>query len=383
MGFQDFISESEAASLSGVSVSTLRRFSEVGYLKLERDADGIPLFSKSELSAVFGTLTPTAAPISSAPVNAKPAAISRPQPSNSTSTSFFSTSTGDSSSSSSSAPGISSLFELLGKETRTAQTPQESGSSESSAGKSQKVVSLSNEMRPSKMASGGPTSTPPATQATNSGVSASLASPLQSLQQPIQTTIAEQPTSTALSSQVAYVQSSSTTSSPVDYVQSQVVAPQASPPPAETAQLAHLTAILDELRSENRKLRTVVDLQEKILTIREGEIRDLKEQRDWLKSRLERLEEKADRDQLLLLSETQTIRKLISMQETKKSTLRAALDWLGFAPEQPTGQSSGDSSTIEVRNSSAWPSDSRSKSQGSTEARGFSGTKTNSSREAA
>lgn len=54
MGFEQFISESEAASLAGVSVATLNRFAEAGYLEVETESDGLRLFSARELKEVFG-----------------------------------------------------------------------------------------------------------------------------------------------------------------------------------------------------------------------------------------------------------------------------------------------------------------------------------------
>jgi hypothetical protein len=51
---------------------------------------------------------------------------------------------------------------------------------------------------------------------------------------------------------------------------------------------------------------------------------------EWLRARVEKLEEKGSRDQLLLLSETQTIKALITIQEQRRSPVRLALEWLGF-----------------------------------------------------
>jgi hypothetical protein len=90
----------------------------------------------------------------------------------------------------------------------------------------------------------------------------------------------------------------------------------------------------EELTSrEVFKLKNVITLQERLLDAREAEIRELKEERSWLRSRIDRLDEKSDRDQLLLLSETQVIKKLVAQQNTTKnrSPVRAALEWLGVA----------------------------------------------------
>lgn len=84
---------------------------------------------------------------------------------------------------------------------------------------------------------------------------------------------------------------------------------------------------------EIQRLRNLVALQERILDMKEAEVTDLRSQRDWLRSRIERLEEKAERDQILLLSETQTIRKLVSLNEGRRSAFHNILEWLGIAKQ--------------------------------------------------
>lgn len=87
--------------------------------------------------------------------------------------------------------------------------------------------------------------------------------------------------------------------------------------------------------SELERLQNLISIQEKMLDSKEDEIADLKNQRAWLRERIERLEEKGERDQILLLSETQTIRSLISYQENKRSPVRQLLEWMGLAkPEE-------------------------------------------------
>jgi hypothetical protein len=81
------------------------------------------------------------------------------------------------------------------------------------------------------------------------------------------------------------------------------------------------------------KLRNVISLQERLLDTKDAEIADLKNQREWLRARVEKLEEKSDRDQILLLSETQTIRKLITLQEQRRSGFRQFLEWIGLTPQ--------------------------------------------------
>jgi len=99
------------------------------------------------------------------------------------------------------------------------------------------------------------------------------------------------------------------------------------------------------LEQEITKLRNIMNLQEKILELRDTEVADLKKERDWLRGRIEKLEEKADRDQLILLSEAQTVRRLLTAHIERKSPVRAALEWFGFVPPV---QTQTNSTTIEV-----------------------------------
>jgi hypothetical protein len=85
---------------------------------------------------------------------------------------------------------------------------------------------------------------------------------------------------------------------------------------------------------EVARLRNLLTMQERILDSKDDEIADLRSQRAWLRERIEKLEEKSDRDQILLLSETQMIRSLIAYQETRKSTFRQFLEWTGIVRGQ-------------------------------------------------
>jgi DNA-binding transcriptional MerR regulator len=116
-----------------------------------------------------------------------------------------------------------------------------------------------------------------------------------------------------------------------------------------------------ETATEIQRLKNLLSMQERILDARDDEIADLRSQRTWLRERIEKLEEKSDRDQILLLSETQTIRQLISYRESRKSVVQTFLEWIGIAPtkeiatlpsatdySQKAAQAAG-SRTIEVR----------------------------------
>ncbi len=89
------------------------------------------------------------------------------------------------------------------------------------------------------------------------------------------------------------------------------------------------------------KLQRVIELQEKILDLKDKQIRDLKRQRKWLRDRIERLEDKANRDQLLLISETQAITRMLAHQMEKKSAITLALEWVGLKKPEHSILSSG------------------------------------------
>jgi hypothetical protein len=84
------------------------------------------------------------------------------------------------------------------------------------------------------------------------------------------------------------------------------------------------------LQSNIAKLEKVIELQEQLLHSQDNEIKDLKKQRKWLQERVERLEDKGERDQLLLISETQMLTKMFLEQVNKKSIFAQTLEWLGL-----------------------------------------------------
>ena len=229
MGFDNYISESEAISYAGVSQATLARFIEAGYLAIEQDADGLRLFSKTQLANLFGITEP----------------IREVHQNN--------------------------IIEMPMAKTKVA-----------------------NEERVAE----------------------------------------EEVVVAAVSNGAAY--SSPTSESPVERKVVELF---------EGATQTRGTAF-ETLDREVIKYKNIVELQEKILAMKDEEIKSLKGERDWLRTRTEKMEEKAERDQLLLLAETQTIRQLISIHDRRKSPVRAALEWLGFVnPEQ---QQTG---TIEIKGS--------------------------------
>lgn len=240
MGLHDYISETEAAHQAGVSIKTLRRFSDAGYLQVEIEPDGLRLYSKGELDEIFGAHRSGAergsqeSPLSDTGSNAEAA-----------------------------------RFQPEGQSCDTnARAQRETGAVD---------------------------------KASDVTVSDSYA-----------VTEEDRPDRRAFQRDEGSDRSINTYE--------------------ESATSLYAIEVL--------KLRNVISLQEKLLDTKDAEIADLKGQRDWLRARVEKLEEKSDRDQILLLSETQTIRKLISLQEQKPSPIHRFLDWLGINP-QPTVKALG------------------------------------------
>lgn len=95
-------------------------------------------------------------------------------------------------------------------------------------------------------------------------------------------------------------------------------------------QVKKLQSEVENLKQEIVKLQSYARLQKKLLEVKEKEIAELKQEKDWLKNRIETQEEKNNRDQLLILSETRVIHNLIANAQ-KSSPIRTALEWFGLA----------------------------------------------------
>lgn len=72
----------------------------------------------------------------------------------------------------------------------------------------------------------------------------------------------------------------------------------------------------NENSSESRtgdfiRLKSLVQLLERLLEQKEAELAEVKKERNWLRVRVEKQEDKADRDQMLLLTELRTVSALI------------------------------------------------------------------------
>lgn len=228
MGLENYVSEAEAIQRSGVSLKTLQRFVEAGYLSVEVEPDGLRLYSRSQLDEIFG--------IHTAPLSLEP--IEEDQDGN---------------------PISPSLQD-------PDRTLHHNGNAEG--------VSSAENLQPS---------------------------------------------------------SESAISAGGSYYENPEVTPFLT---ASTEEAATFTGALPvENEHEVLKLRNIIKLQEALLDTKDAELKDLREERQWLRTRIEKLEEKGERDQILLLSETQTIRKLIVVQEQKKSPIKQLLSWVGLLPE--------------------------------------------------
>lgn len=90
----------------------------------------------------------------------------------------------------------------------------------------------------------------------------------------------------------------------------------------------------DSNYAELLKLKALNDLQEKYIELKEGEVKSLKEERDWLRTRIEKLEDKAERDQIILVSMSETQRGILTHLDKRKSTFQLALEWVGLLPNE-------------------------------------------------
>ena len=105
---------------------------------------------------------------------------------------------------------------------------------------------------------------------------------------------------------------------------------------------------LTKAKADVERLSKLSELQERLLDERDAEVRDLREQRQWLRERIEKLEDKADRDQMLLLSETRMMSQLVLEHTQKKSVFREVLEWFGVLDEKTQTHKALQSPSIEI-----------------------------------
>jgi hypothetical protein len=61
------------------------------------------------------------------------------------------------------------------------------------------------------------------------------------------------------------------------------------------------------------------------------QVQMLREERDWLRQRIEKLESRSEREQMLLLAGSETVRNLVNSEKQKKPLWNFALPWFGWS----------------------------------------------------
>ena len=251
MGFQDYVSEVEAANICSVGSATLRRFAEAGYLHIESDSDGLQLFSRAELVKLFQL---DESQVALTPRLHQQVEVQRPHDT------AWTASTVDRGVQFKS-PTPSALFDA-----------SFDTSSDTSA----------------------------RDDLTRSSASATVEQTL-SASTPSQPIILDQP--------IESLQASA----------SFQIDPASQP-----------SAFADGTNSELLRLQHLVSLYEKLLDYKDGEVKNAREERDYLRRRLEWHEQQSERNQILLLAEAQSTRQLIAAQIERRSVIRHALEWVGL-----------------------------------------------------
>lgn len=91
---------------------------------------------------------------------------------------------------------------------------------------------------------------------------------------------------------------------------------------------------LETLDYENERLRAINAMNDQLLEHLEKRIHDLTKERDWLRAQIEQLNEQVSRDQVLLLTQSQTIAEVLSKQLNRPSLFTKIVGLLGFEEKQ-------------------------------------------------
>lgn len=92
--------------------------------------------------------------------------------------------------------------------------------------------------------------------------------------------------------------------------------------------------VLEGLDYENERLRAINALNDQLLEQLENRIHDLTKERDWLRAQVESLNEQVSRDQVLLLTQSQTMAEVLSKQLNRPSLMSRIAGLLGFEDKQ-------------------------------------------------
>lgn len=85
-----------------------------------------------------------------------------------------------------------------------------------------------------------------------------------------------------------------------------------------------------DLQNEVDRLRHMQVLNDQILDMYESRIGDLSKERDWLRVQIEQLNEQLSRDQVLLLTQTQTIAQVMAREYNRPTLMGRVMKLLGF-----------------------------------------------------
>lgn len=111
---------------------------------------------------------------------------------------------------------------------------------------------------------------------------------------------------------------------------------ESSTPESVASNSAQHSDAVPNYNSEVSRLQKTIEMLDRIIEMKDQNIKDLKSQIDWFKGQIDRLEERSQRDQVLMLTENETIRNLAAVMN-RKSILRQIVDWIGLdsAPVKP------------------------------------------------
>ena len=107
-------------------------------------------------------------------------------------------------------------------------------------------------------------------------------------------------------------------------------------PTAEEAE----SQVLETPTQERRELepsQREAQLLEMNQTLRE-QIELLREERDWLRQRIEHLETRSEREQMLLLAESETVRRLVKTESLTEKLLNFRLPWFSNPNQNPSNK---------------------------------------------
>lgn len=101
-------------------------------------------------------------------------------------------------------------------------------------------------------------------------------------------------------------------------------------PEIKPLEITSSSRALESLDYENERLRAINAMSDQLLEHLEKRIHDLTKERDWLRAQIESLNEQVSRDQVLLLTQSQTIAEVLSKQLNRPTLFTKIVGLLGF-----------------------------------------------------